>query len=71
MNYPLLLTTLISSIKAVETLMPSSQGKDKFDAAIVLVEAALGSVQSILPSLQPIATLLVNAFRASGAFAPK
>ena len=71
MNYILVLQTLVASIKAVEQLMPDSPGKDKFDAAITLVESVAGSVQSVLPALHAIATLVVNALRVAGVFAKK
>ena len=71
MNYILIVQTLVASIKAVEQLMPDSPGKDKFDAAIALVESVAGSVQSVLPALQAIATLVVNALRVTGVFAKK
>lgn len=68
MNYILLLQTLTGAIKAVEALMPASAGKDKFDAAITLVESVLGPVTSIAPQLEAIATLVVNGLHAVGAF---
>ncbi len=71
MNYILTIKTLIEAIKAVEELMPESAGKEKFSAAIELVEAVVGSVQGSLPALQRIATLIVTAFRATGAFTKK
>lgn len=71
MNYLLAIQTLVASIKAVEQLMPDSPGKDKFDAAVALVESVVGSVQPLLPALQAIATLIVNGLHATGVFAPR
>ena len=71
MNYLLLIQTLIAAVKSVEKLMPESAGKDKFDAAIVLVEAIIGDVQPLVPVLMDAATLLVKGFRATGAFEKK
>lgn len=68
MNYLLLLQTLTGAIKAVEALMPASAGKDKFDAAIMLVESVVGSVAPMLPQLQAIAALVVTGLHAVGAF---
>lgn len=68
MNYLLLIQTLIASIHAVEDLMPDSTGKEKFDAAIKLVEAVVGEVQPMIPALTAVATLVVNGLRATGKF---
>ena len=71
MNYILTIKTLISAIKAVEALMPASKGKEKFDAALALVEAVVGDVTPIIPALQAIAALVVTGLRATGIFAQK
>lgn len=71
MNYLLTLQTLIAAIKAVEQLMPGRKGKEKFDAALALVEAVVGDVTPIIPALQSIATLVVTGLRATGIFAQK
>ena len=71
MDYKLVLTTLIQAIQAVEILMPESTGKEKFDAAMVMVTAIIGNVEAITPALVAIATLLVNGFRAAGIFKKK
>ena len=71
MNYLLTIQTLVAAVKAVEQLMPDSKGKEKFDAAIAIVEEVVGTVQPLLPALMAIATLLVNGFRKTGAFATK
>jgi hypothetical protein len=71
MNYILLVKTFISAVKSVETLMPDSKGKEKFDAAIALVEGIIGDVQPMLPALEGVATLVVNGLRASGVFKAK
>jgi hypothetical protein len=68
MNYLLLITTLISAIKDIEALMPASAGKDKFDAAIALVQGVVGDVGPTLPALASIATNVVNALRKAGVF---
>jgi hypothetical protein len=68
MNYMLLIQTMISSIHAVEQLMPESTGKAKFDAAIALVEAVVGDVQPMVPALTSVATLVVNGLRSVGKF---
>ncbi len=68
MNYILMIQTAIAAIRAVEALMPSSQGKEKFDAVIAIIEGVFGGVQSILPQVTPIINLLVAAFNASGVF---
>ena len=69
MNYRLLITTLIAAIKTVEALMPASSGKEKFDAAIVMVEGVVGELDGLLPALQAVATTVVNGLRAAGVFA--
>jgi len=71
MNYILLVKTFISAIKSVETLMPDSPGKEKFDAAIALVEGVIGDVAPMLPALESIATMVVNGLRSSGVFKAK
>ena len=68
MNYILVIKTLTASIKAVESLMPESSGKDKFDAAIAMVEAVTGSVQGALTALHAVATIIVTGLRATGVF---
>ena len=71
MNYLLTIKTLISAIKAIESLMPDSKGKEKFDAALSLVESIVGDVTPMIPALQAIATLVVSGLRATGVFAKK
>lgn len=71
MNYMLLLSTLIAAVKAVEQLMPDSPGKEKFDAAVAMTEAVVGSVSPMIPALLTVATTLVTGFRASGLFTKK
>jgi hypothetical protein len=68
MNYLLLIQTMISSIHAVEQLMPESTGKQKFDAAVTLVEAVVGDVQPMIPALMTVATTVVNGLRSAGVF---
>jgi uncharacterized protein YybS (DUF2232 family) len=71
MNYLLLIQTMISSIHAVEQLMPESTGKQKFDAAVTMVEAVVGDVQPMIPALMTVATTIVNGLRATGVFKAK
>lgn len=68
MNYKLLITTLIGAIKAVETLMPESPGKEKFDVAISMVEGVVGELTDLLPALQLVATTVVAGLKAAGVF---
>jgi predicted butyrate kinase (DUF1464 family) len=70
-NYVLLIKTFIAAVKSIETLMPDSKGKEKFDAAIALVEGVIGDVQPMLPALEAVATMVVNGLRASGVFKAK
>jgi hypothetical protein len=67
-NYKLLITTLIGAIKAVETLMPESPGKEKFDVAISMVEGVVGELTDLLPALQLVATTVVAGLKAAGVF---
>ena len=69
MNYLILIKTLIQAIKAVESLMPTSTGKDKFDACIAIVEEVVGDVSPLLASLEIIATNVVTMLRKAGIFA--
>lgn len=71
MDYLTLVKTLISAVKTVETLMPNSPGKDKFNVAVELVGSVMGDVAPILPELGALATLLVEGFRAVGVFVKK
>ena len=71
MNYKLLIATLIAAIKSVEALMPDSPGKEKFDAAIAMVEGVVGELTELLPALQLVATTVVSGLRAAGVFAPR
>lgn len=71
MNYILLIKTFIAAVKTVEALMPDSKGKEKFDAAIAIVEEVVGSVQTALPALVLLATNVVSGLRESGAFKKK
>lgn len=71
MNYFLMIKTFIAAVKTIETLMPDSAGKDKFDAVMLIVEEVIGSVSSFAPQLQALATLLVTGLRATGAFSTK
>jgi len=69
LNYFLLIRTFIAAIKTVETMMPASKGKDKFTAALAIVDGIVGNVESYVPALQVLATLAVTTFRATGTFA--
>lgn len=71
MNYILLISTLISSVKAIESLMPSSAGKDKTLAVITMVEGVVGSVQPMLPAIESLIGTLVAGFNATGLFQKK
>jgi len=71
MDYILLVSTLINSIKTIESLMPKSPGTDKFNAVIAMIEAIFGSVAPMLPQLQALATVLVTGFNAVGIFVKK
>lgn len=71
MNYFLLIKTFLSAVKTVEQLMPASKGKEKFDAAMAIVEDVIGNVESYAPVLKVLATLAVTTFRATGIFASK
>jgi hypothetical protein len=71
MNYLLLIQTMISSIHAVEQLMPESTGKQKFDVAVTMVEAIVGDVQPMIPALMTVATTVVNGLRSAGVFKTK
>lgn len=71
MNYVLLIKTFISAVKSVEALMPESKGKEKFDAAIAMVEEVFGTLESMIPALLLVATTVVNGLRAAGVFKAK
>ena len=71
MNYFLMIRTFLSAVKTVEALMPASPGKEKFDAALAIVEGVIGNVESYAPALKMLATLAVTTYRATGSFAAK
>jgi hypothetical protein len=71
MNYLLLIKTFIAAVKSVEALMPESKGKEKFDAAIAMVEDVIGNVQPLIPALLLVATTVVNGLRSVGVFKAK
>ena len=68
MNYIATIQTIISAVRAIEALMPTSTGKEKFDAVIATIEGIFGGVQSILPQITPVINLVVSAFNAVGIF---
>jgi hypothetical protein len=70
-NYILLIQTFIQAMKDVEALMPESKGKEKFEAAIEMVENIFGKVTGMIPALLGVATTVVNALRAIGVFKKK
>lgn len=69
MQYILIIRTFLSAVKTVEALMPASKGKEKFDAAMAILEGIIGNVESYAPVLQGLATLAVTTYRATGTFA--
>ena len=71
MNYILVINTLIAAVRAVEQLMPDSTGKEKFEAAVTMVEGVVGTITPMIPALSAVATALVTGFRAAGVFAKK
>lgn len=71
MNFILLISTIISSIKSVELLMPSSAGADKLNAVIIMIEGVMGSVAPLLPAITSIIATLVAGFNAVGIFSKK
>jgi hypothetical protein len=71
MNYILLVRTFLEACKAMEQLMPESKGKEKFDAAITMIEQIFGSVETMLPALSMLATLAVSTYRTLGVFRAK
>ena len=68
MNMILLMSTLISTIKTIETLMPNSPGKDKREAVVALIEGIFGSVSSGMPQIIDLIKHIVDAFNALGIF---
>ena len=71
MNYLILIQTMIAAIHTVEALMPDSPGKDKFNAALAIVEGIIGDVKAQQPALEKLATTVVNALRLLGVFKVK
>lgn len=71
MNYLILISTLISAIKSIEQLMPTSPGKEKAEAVITLIEGIIGSVSPLLPAIQSLITMIVTGLNASGVFSKK
>lgn len=76
MNYPVLLSTLISSIKQIEILMPAATGKEKFEAVLILVEGVVSEVGEIrvaatLPAITSIINSLVEELHKVGLFIKK
>lgn len=71
MNYIALVSTLISTIKAVEALLPNSTGKEKLDLVVATVEGIFGEVTSILPQLTSLIAVIVTGFNKLGVFTKK
>ena len=71
MNFLLLISTVASSVKSIEALMPASPGADKLNAAIALTESIVGTVQPVLPAVEGLVSTLVAGFNAVGLFTKK
>lgn len=71
MNYFVLISTIISAVKAVEALMPASAGKDKLAAVVSIVEGIVGSVAASLPAVEQLVAVVVAGFNAVGLFKKK
>lgn len=67
-SYITLINTVIDVVKMIEFLMPSSTGKDKLDAALVMIEKLLGPLTELLPKITAMISLAVSVFNASGLF---
>jgi hypothetical protein len=71
MNYLILITQIISSVKAVEALMPASAGNDKLNAVVAMVEGVMGEIGPLLPAVQGLIATVVAGFNAIGVFRKK
>ena len=71
MNYFNMIRAAIAAIKAVEALMPNSAGKEKADAALILVEEVVGNIGDQMPFLLDFFTHVVDLFNKLGIFQKK
>jgi hypothetical protein len=66
-----LIPTVFQIIKLIESLMPASTGKEKFDAAVASLEQVYGNLSSMMPVLTPMITGFVAMLNAAGVFHKK
>lgn len=71
MQYIILIQTIIAAVKAIETLMPESTGREKLQAAIATTEGIMGSLATSLPAIEAFVAVVVAGLNASGAFRKK
>lgn len=68
MNYITMIPFIISTIRALEDLMPQSPGTEKFSALVSTIESVYGSIVSDQPALQKYVTGVVNLLKLLGVF---
>ena len=59
-NIVTLIKSVYSAVKAIEAAFPASSGKEKFDAAIAMIEGAAGQAVSAWPGVEQIITAAVG-----------
>lgn len=67
MQYVLIIQSLLQLIKAIESFMPNSSGKDKLSAVLTALEGLYGEV----PNVIPVINTFVATLNASGVFSKK
>lgn len=71
MQYIILIQTIIAAVKAIETLLPNSTGKEKLQAVLATVDGIMGDLTTSLPAIEAFITVVVAGLNASGAFKKK
>lgn len=71
MNYLAIIPTIVSFVKAIEDLMPTSTGKEKLEAVVTAIEAVFGALTDNLPKIEGLIGVIVKAFNLLGVFKKK
>lgn len=68
MNYLALIPVVFQVVRAIEQLMPNSQGKEKFEAALKMIEQLYNEITVATPVVTPIINTAVALLNLKGEF---
>lgn len=63
-----LMSAIVHSVQAAESMLPQSSGADKLKAATDCVVGKVAAAQAVVPHIEAIVSSMVSIFNATGLF---